>query len=830
MNSKREINRMKPIVKKINSYRAAYTQMTDEQLKEKATELKNRYPDEGDVGLLPEAFALVKEASRRAINKEHYDVQLLSGITLFKGRIAEAKTGEGKTITIYLPAFLASLAGNGVHVVTVNDYLAKRDADEASKVFELLGVTVGCVLGGTDREDRKEAYRCDITYVTNSELGFDYLRDHIAMTRDGVVLRGLNYAIIDEVDSVLIDDAKIPLIISGPGDTAEDTLQKADAFVRSLKKGMLKEASAADKLFGATDHESNDFIKDEKAKHVYLTNSGTAKLEKFFGLKDAYGSTEGLNIQRAVNNALRAHYVLQKDHDYLVKDGKVELISQQTGRVSVGRRFADGLHQAIEVKEGVEVQRENTTIASVTYQSFFNLYAKKSGLTGTAITSDKEFKDVYKLEVVEIPTNKPVVRTDKDDLVFRTKKEKWNAVYREVANANKIGQPVLVGTSSIEDSEIVSELLTKNGIAHSVLNAKNEAIEAEIIAKAGQFGAVTVATNMAGRGTDIILDEKAKAVGGLKVIGTERHESRRIDNQLKGRSGRQGDPGSSQFFISMEDRVLAVFGERMDAIMAMGVPYGEPLYHPSLTKMVERAQKAVENENRLRRENMLKYDYANNEFREQIYAQINTIMFDDNPRQILQDIFDDLTDEIIDNHIQDGTKPETWDMEALVNEFFEKVAYVNIQMNIDGMTKDDLKKSFRNMNNALIDMKEKQIGDKALALSVECATMLRFTNVNWSKFLSSMEYIRSNIGNQAIAQRDPALEYKKRGVELFNTMIGDIQKDIVLNFMRCRVTSESIPSLRQQVQAKVAAEMRAAAMAEANGEPAANNEDVNKTV
>ena len=830
MNSKREIKRMMPLVKKINSYRVAYMSMTDEQLKEKATELKNRYPDEGDVGLLPEAFALVKEASRRAINKEHYDVQLLSGITLFKGRISEAKTGEGKTITIYLPAFLASLSGNGVHVVTVNDYLAKRDADEAAKVFEMLGVTVGCVLGGTDREDRKEAYRCDITYVTNSELGFDYLRDHIAMSRDGVVLRGLNYAIVDEVDSVLIDDAKIPLIISGPGDTAEDTLQKADAFVRTLEKGRLKEASAADKLFGATDHESNDFIKDEKQKHVYLTDSGNAKLEKFFGMSDMYGSTEGLNIQRAVNNALRAHYVMAKDHDYLVKDGKVELISQQTGRVSVGRRFADGLHQAIEVKEGVDVQRENTTIASVTYQSFFNLYNKKAGLTGTAMTSDKEFKDVYKLDVIEIPTNKPVIRNDHDDLVFRTKKEKWAAVCQEVLKTNKTGQPILVGTSSIEDSEILSALLTKNGIAHSVLNAKNEAIEAEIIAQAGQFGAVTVATNMAGRGTDIILDEKARAAGGLKVIGTERHESRRIDNQLKGRSGRQGDPGSSQFFISMEDRVLAVFGERMDALMAMSVPYGEPLYHPSLTKMVERAQKAVENENRLRRENMLKYDYANNEFREQIYAQINTIMFDDNPRQILQDIFDDLTDEIIDNHIPDGAKPETWDMESLVNEFFEKVAYVNIQMNIDGMTKDDLKQSFRNMNKALIDMKEKQIGDPALALSVECATMLRFTNTNWSKFLSSMEYIRSNIGNQAIAQRDPALEYKKRGVDLFNTMIGDIQKDIAMNFMRCRVTSQSIPSLRREVQERVAAEMRAAIEENENGGENTPDQDVKETV
>lgn len=805
MNSKREIKRLQPLVKKINSYKPEYSQFTDEQMVEKAKELKSRIDAEGGMQLLPEAFALVKEASRRVLNKEHYDVQLMSGITLYQGRISEAKTGEGKTITIYLPAFLAALEGKGVHVVTVNDYLANRDATDAAKVFEYLGMTVGCVLKGHEREQRKEAYACDITYVTNSELGFDYLRDHIVYDRGHVVLPELHYAIIDEVDAVLIDDAKVPLIISGQGNDATELLMRADAFVQTLHKGILKEAKAQDKLFGATNYESNDFIKEEKNRNIYLTNQGMEKFEKYFGISDAYGSAEALTVQRAVNNALKAHYVMAKDVDYIVKDGKVELVNKSTGRVDAGRRFSDGLHQALEAKEKVEILKENITIASITYQSFFNMYQKKAGLTGTAVTSAKEFKDVYKLEVVEIPTNKPVIRRDMDDSVFRTKKEKWAAVVKEIVATHEKGQPILVGTSSIEDSEIVSALLRKNNIQHNVLNAKNEEIEAEIIAHAGEFGAVTVATNMAGRGTDIILDEEARKAGGLKVLGTERHESRRIDNQLKGRSGRQGDPGVSQFFISMEDRVLAVFGERMDTIMMMSVPYGEPLQHKSLTRLVERAQEAVESENRLVRENMLKYDKANNEFREQIYSQRDEILFHNNPRILIQDMFDDLSDEIIDKYIPDNMKQSDWDIDALVNEYFEKVAYVNIQMNIDGMSKNDFKESFHKMNAALIDMKERQIGDKALALSVECATMLRFMDFNWSMFLSSMEYIKTNIGGQSMAQRDPSLEYKKRGVDLFNLMIDDIEKATVLNFMRCQVRAESIPMMRQRVAEKEAA-------------------------
>ena len=805
MNSKREIRRLMPIVKKINSYKNEYVNLTADQMVAKAAELKERRKKEDGMKLLPEAFALVKEASRRVLNKEHYDVQLMSGITLYQGRISEAKTGEGKTITIYLPAFLAALEGQGVHVVTVNDYLAKRDATDAAKVFEYLGMKVGCVLAGDERDARKEAYACDVTYVTNSELGFDYLRDHIVFDRVHVVLPSLHYAIIDEVDSVLIDDAKTPLIISGPGQDATELLMKADAFVKTLEKGFLKEVSTQDKLFGAQNHESNDFIKDEKTRNVYLTNRGMEKFEKYFGIADAYGSADNLVIQRAVNNALKANYVMAKNKDYIVRDGKVEIVNKETGRVATGRRFSDGLHQAIEAKENVEILRENVTIASITYQSFFNMYEKKAGLTGTAMTSAKEFKDIYKLDVVEVPTNKPVIRKDLNDLVFRTKKEKWEAVVREIIATHDIGQPVLVGTSSIADSELLSEMLTKNAIQHNVLNAKNEEIEAEIVAQAGQFGAVTVATNMAGRGTDIILDEQSKDAGGLKVIGTERHESRRIDNQLKGRSGRQGDPGVSQFFISMEDRVLAVFGERVDTLMMMSMPYGEPLEAKYLTRFVERAQGAVESENRLMRENMLKFDKANNEFREQIYTQRDEILFHNNPRELIQDMFDDLSDEIIDSHSRDGMKQSEWDIEALVNEYFEKVAYVNLQMNIDGMSKDDLKGAFRKMNNALIDMKERQIGDKALALSVECATMLRFMDLHWSMFLSSMEYIKTNIGGQAMAQRDPALEYKKKGVDLFNIMIDDIEKATVLNFMRCQVKSESIPMMRQRVAEREAA-------------------------
>ena len=788
MNSKLEIKKMQSALKKINNLKDKYSNLTNDELKQTAKELKQRREKESGDKILPDAFALVREASKRAIGKEHYDVQILSGITLYKGRIAEAKTGEGKTITIYLPAFLASLEGKGVHVVTVNDYLARRDATEASIVFNLLDVSVGCVLNNSTTEERKNAYNCDITYVTNSELGFDYLRDNIAMDKNEQVLRDLNYAIIDEVDSVLIDEAKTPLIISGPGPDAEEMLKAVDDFILTLKEGSLDEASATQKLLGETDVESGDFIKNEKENLIYLTERGIEKLEKAFGIKE-YGDANTLMLQRAVNNALRANYLMSNNKHYIVREGKVEIIDTFTGRVLPGRRYSDGLHQAIEMKEGVEIQRESLTIATITFQNFFNKFKKKSGLTGTAITSAKEFKDVYNLEIVEIPTNKPVIRKDLEDCVFNTKEEKWNAVLEVVKETHEKGQPILVGTSSIEDSEIVSKLLDLNGIKHNTLNAKNEELEAGIIAEAGKFGAVTVATNMAGRGTDIILDEESKRVGGLKVLGTERHDSRRIDNQLKGRSGRQGDPGESQFFISLEDRVMRVFGDKssLELLMALGTSPGEPLQYKPLSKIITKAQEAVETENRLVRENMMKYDQANNEHREQIYEQRNDILNNQNPRELLYDMFCDLSDEIIDKYIKDGVPQEEWDIDGALNDFFDHFTYVNIQLDTTGMNKDHFKQSLHQLNNLLIDMKEKQIGDEHIAQSVARNIILRFLDRNWVSFLSSMEYVKQNVGSQAYAQRDPSLEYKKRGVELFNIMIDNIQKDVVKNYLNCNI-------------------------------------------
>ena len=788
MNSKLEIKKMQSALKKINNLKDKYSNLTNDELKQTAKELKQRREKESGDKILPDAFALVREASKRAIGKEHYDVQILSGITLYKGRIAEAKTGEGKTITIYLPAFLASLEGKGVHVVTVNDYLARRDATEASIVFNLLDVSVGCVLNNSTTEERKNAYNCDITYVTNSELGFDYLRDNIAMDKNEQVLRDLNYAIIDEVDSVLIDEAKTPLIISGSGPDAEEMLKAVDDFILTLKEGSLDEASATQKLLGETDVESGDFIKNEKENLIYLTERGIEKLEKAFGIKE-YGDANTLMLQRAVNNALRANYLMSNNKHYIVREGKVEIIDTFTGRVLPGRRYSDGLHQAIEMKEGVEIQRESLTIATITFQNFFNKFKKKSGLTGTAITSAKEFKDVYNLEIVEIPTNKPVIRKDLEDCVFNTKEEKWNAVLEVVKETHEKGQPILVGTSSIEDSEIVSKLLDLNGIKHNTLNAKNEELEAGIIAEAGKFGAVTVATNMAGRGTDIILDEESKRVGGLKVLGTERHDSRRIDNQLKGRSGRQGDPGESQFFISLEDRVMRVFGDKssLELLMALGTSPGEPLQYKPLSKIITKAQEAVETENRLVRENIMKYDQANNEHREQIYEQRNDILNNQNPRELLYDMFCDLSDEIIDKYIKDGVPQEEWDIDGALNDFFDHFTYVNIQLDTTGMNKDHFKQSLHQLNNLLIDMKEKQIGDEHIAQSVARNIILRFLDRNWVSFLSSMEYVKQNVGSQAYAQRDPSLEYKKRGVELFNIMIDNIQKDVVKNYLNCNV-------------------------------------------
>ena len=790
MNNTWELNKLKPLVKKINALRDKYHNMSDEELRAKHQELKERRSKEDVDNLLVEAFALVREATRRTLNKEHYDVQLMAGITLHKGRIAEAKTGEGKTITIYLPAYLNALDGKGVHVVTVNDYLADRDATDAKKVFEFLGMSVGCDLNRHSPEEHKLAYDCDITYVTNSELGFDYLRDHIVQNQRDVVLRGFNYAIIDEIDSILIDEAKTPLIISGRGADMSEMLQDVDDAVRMLNEGIMTEATKLDKMMGEADVETGDFIKREKERQIYLTEKGIARIEEILHL-DNYGDPSNLLFQRAVNNALRANYMMKKDKDYIVRDDKVEIVDEFTGRVLPGRRFSDGLHQALEVKEGVTVQTENVTIATVTYQSFFNKFKKKCGLTGTAITSSKEFADIYKLPVVAIPTNKPVIRDDMDDLVFATKEDKWNAVLAEVKKVHATNQPILIGTASIEDSEIVSHLLMRNGIAHNTLNAKNEPLEAEIISKAGQYGAVTVATNMAGRGTDIILDDDARKAGGLRVIGTERHDSRRIDNQLKGRSGRQGDPGSSQFFISLEDRVMRVFGEQamIQMLKGMATP-GEPFDYKQMAKIVTKAQEAVENENRLVRENMLKYDEANNEHREELYAQREDILTSNTAelRNLLLEFFHEISDEIVLKYVPSADTPSAeWNIPAITAEYFRRVAPVQINMDVSNMKRENLIESFHKLNEWLIGAKEQEIHDPLIFDQVQRSVMLRMIDRNWTTFLTSMEYIKQHIGSESYAQRDPAVEYKKKGVVMFNQMVQNAKRDIVFQFMRCKV-------------------------------------------
>ena len=788
MNNTWELNKLKPIVKKINALRDSYHKMTDDELKAKHQELKTRRQTESMDSLLVEAFALVREATRRTLGKEHYDVQLMAGATLHKGRIAEAKTGEGKTITIYLPAYLNALDGKGVHVVTVNDYLADRDATDARTVFEFLGMTVGCVLNRHTPEQHKMAYDCDITYVTNSELGFDYLKDHLIQNKRDAVLRGFHYAIIDEIDSILIDEAKTPLIISGRGSDMSELLRDVDDAVRMLNEGVMTEASKLDKMMGEEDVETGDFVKNEKNHQIYLTENGIARIEEILQL-DNYGDPSNLLYQRAVNNALRANYMMRRDKDYIVRDDKVEIVDEFTGRVLPGRRFSDGLHQALEVKEGVTVQTENVTVATVTYQSFFNKFEKKCGLTGTAMTSSKEFQDIYKLPVVAIPTNKPVIRNDMDDLVFATKEDKWNAVLAEVQKVHATNQPILIGTASIEDSEIVSNLLRRSGIEHNTLNAKNEPLEAEIISKAGQFGAVTVATNMAGRGTDIILDEDARKAGGLRVIGTERHDSRRIDNQLKGRSGRQGDPGSSQFFISLEDRVMRVFGEQamIQMLKGMATP-GEPFDYKQLAKIVTKAQEAVENENRLVRENMLKYDEANNEHREELYTQREEIVNSDNLTPLLLDFFHEISDEIVLKYIPSADTPSTeWNIPAITAEYFRRVAPVQINMDVSNMKRENLIDSFRKLNEWLIGAKEKEINDPVIFDQVQRSVMLRMIDRNWTTFLTSMEYIKQHIGSESYAQRDPAVEYKKKGVVMFNQMVQNTKKEIVFQFMRCKV-------------------------------------------
>ncbi|MBQ1917015.1 MAG: preprotein translocase subunit SecA, partial [Lachnospiraceae bacterium] len=666
--SQHELKRIKPIVNRIESYHDEMAKLSDDELRAKTPYFKEQLADGKTLNdILPEAYAVVREAAKRALGMEHFRVQLMGGVILHQGRIAEMKTGEGKTLVCTLPAYLNALEGKGVHVVTVNDYLAKRDAEWMGKVHEFLGLTVGCVLNDMDKAERQAAYNCDITYITNNELGFDYLRDNMVVRKEDMVQRGLHYAIIDEVDSVLIDEARTPLIISGQSGKSTKLYEMCDVLVRQMERGAdLPEYSKMDAIMGIEQEETGDYIVGEKDKVVNLTQRGIKKVEDFFHI-DNLADPENLEIQHNVILAIRAHELMHRDQDYVVKDDEVLIVDDFTGRIMPGRRYSDGLHQAIEAKEHVHVKRESMTLADITFQNFFNKYDKKAGMTGTALTEEQEFRDIYGMDVIEIPTNKPVIRVDHDDAVYKTEDEKFNAVVEEVKKAHAKGQPVLVGTITIDVSERVSRMLSKEGIQHEVLNAKNHEREAEIVAQAGIHGHVTIATNMAGRGTDIKIDDEARAAGGLKIIGTERHESRRIDNQLRGRAGRQGDPGESQFFISLEDNLMRLFGsERLIKVFnSLGIPEGEQIHHKMLSSAIEHAQQKIESNNFSIRKNLLEYDEVTNDQRELVYKQRRRVLDGEDMHDQIKHMIEGQVKDCVETVINDGIGRDDWDLNEL---------------------------------------------------------------------------------------------------------------------------------------------------------------------
>ncbi len=781
--SEHELKRIYPIVDKIEALRPSMQALTDEELRAKTDEFKKRLADGQTLDdILPEAFATVREAAKRSIGMEHYRVQLIGGIILHQGRIAEMRTGEGKTLVSTLPAYLNALEGKGVHVITVNDYLASRDAEWMGQVHRFLGLTVGVVLNNMKPEERREAYKCDITYVTNNELGFDYLRDNMAVYKENLVLRDLRYAIIDEVDSVLIDEARTPLIISGQGNSSTKLYEVCDILARQLEKGTSNndDISKMDILMGAGFEETGDFVVSEKDKTVNLTEQGTRKVEQFFHL-DNLADPSNLEIQHNVILALRAHYLMFRDQDYVVKDNEVLIVDEFTGRIMPGRRFSDGLHQAIEAKEHVKVRRESRTLATITFQNFFNKFEKKSGMTGTALTEEKEFREIYGMDVIEIPTNKPIARIDYDDVIYKTRKEKLHAVVEDVVEAHAKGQPVLVGTITIEQSEEVSNLLKKRGIRHNVLNAKFHELEAEIVAQAGQHGAVTIATNMAGRGTDIKLDEAARAAGGLKIIGTERHESRRIDNQLRGRSGRQGDPGESRFYISLEDDLMRLFAS--DKLMAMfnalKIPENERLEHSMLSKAIEGAQKKVETNNFGIRKNLLDYDQVMNEQRETIYAERRKVLDGQNLRNDIIKMMKDKIEGYIDYSINADTDPSEWKYAELNENILRLVP-------IEPVTPEDGYKNKKELIQGVEERAVKFYAEKEAEFPVpehireiERVCLLRAIDTNWMNHIDDMDQLRQGIGLNAYGQKDPLVEYKMQGYDMFDNMIARIQEDTV---------------------------------------------------
>ena len=782
--SQRELKRIYPIVDKVESYRDQMVALSDDELQAKTKEFKDRL-EKGETldDLLPEAYATVREAARRVLGMEHYRVQIIGGIILHQGRIAEMKTGEGKTLVSTLPAYLNALEGKGVCIVTVNDYLAKRDSEWMGKVHEFLGLKVGVVLNEMDNDERREAYNCDITYITNNELGFDYLRDNMVIYKEQLVQRGLHYAIIDEVDSVLIDEARTPLIISGQSGKSTKLYEACDILAKQLTRGEdVPEYSKMDAIMGIEQEETGDFIVNEKDKIVNLTQQGVHKVEQFFHI-DNLADADNLEIQHNVILALRAHYLMFRDQDYVVKDDQVMIVDEFTGRIMPGRRYSDGLHQAIEAKEHVKVKRESKTLATITFQNFFNKFDKKAGMTGTALTEEKEFRDIYGMDVIEIPTNRPVARIDHQDAVYKTKKEKFKAVVEEVKAAHAKGQPVLVGTITIETSELISGMLKREGIPHTVLNAKFHEQEAEIVAQAGQHGAVTIATNMAGRGTDIKLDDDAKAAGGLKIIGTERHESRRIDNQLRGRAGRQGDPGESQFFISLEDDLMRLFGSEklMSVFNALGVPEGEQIQHKMLTSAIEKAQEKIEYNNYGIRKNLLEYDQVNNDQREIIYKERMSVLNGDSMRDAIFKMIQDHVEKAVDTCISTEIPREEWDLHELDELLLPIIPLEPIteESISDVKNSKELKQHLKEKAVLLYEAKETEFPEIEQFRELERVVLLKVIDRKWMDHIDDMDQLRQGIGLQAYGQRDPLVEYKMAGFDMFDEMISAIQEDTI---------------------------------------------------
>ena len=790
--SDKELKRISKTVDKIEALDESMQKLSDEELRHKTVEFKERLANGETLDdLLPEAYAVVREASSRAIGLKHYRVQLIGGIILHQGRIAEMRTGEGKTLVSTLPAYLNALEEKGVHIVTVNDYLATRDAEWMGKVHNFLGLTVGVVTNDMENDERREAYNCDITYITNNELGFDYLRDNMVIEKEDLVQRDLHYAIVDEVDSVLIDEARTPLIISGESGKSTELYRACDILARQMERGSSDgELSKMDILMNEDIEEDGDFLVNEKDKQIMLTADGVKKVEKFFHIENL-ADPENLAIQHNIILALRAHNLMFKDKDYVVKDDEVLIVDEFTGRIMPGRRYSDGLHQAIEAKENVKVKRESKTLATITFQNFFNKYDKKAGMTGTALTEEQEFREIYGMDVVVIPTNKPVQRIDHDDAIYKTKREKMNAVVEDIIESHKKGQPVLVGTITIEMSEELSAMLKKRGIKHNVLNAKFHEKEAEIISHAGEIGAVTIATNMAGRGTDIVLEDGVAELGGLKIIGTERHESRRIDNQLRGRAGRQGDPGESKFYLSLEDDLMRLFGsERMISVYnALGIPEGEEIQHKTISKTIEKAQKKIENNNFGIRKNLLDYDRVNNEQREVMYKERRRVLDGDDMKESVLGMMKETVANHVYQVISDELPPEEWDLAALNAELLPIVPLNKIVLTDAEKSSgrvDDLVARLQEETVALYEQKEKEFEDFDLR-EIERIILLKVIDRKWMDHIDDMDQLRQGIGLQAYGQRDPLVEYKMMGYDMFGEMTNAIAETTIRTLFHLRV-------------------------------------------